>query len=350
MPEVLQVEDIVQIQDRFRSELGQVTDLARLDQLRRDYLGKNSGLKAALKDLRSVPEESRAQLAKLLNDAKAEIEAELDALKLRLEEASRRAQIETEWVDLSLPGIAPRRGGRHPVTEVESLCLGVLRQLGFKLEVGPEAETEFYNFDALNIPAHHPARDMQDTFFLGGGLLLRSHTTTVQARTLERRPPLPIKIASAGRVYRNEAVDATHMPMFHQLEGFWLDTDLTFAHLKGILRFVVQGLYGEERRFRFKPKYYPYTEPSIGMDIECITCHGAGCAACHGAGWVTIIGAGMIHRNVLQTFGYDPDEVSGIAFGWGTTRMASQWIGLGRIKSLYEQDLRLLRAIHGGDQ
>ena len=270
----MQIEDIVQIQERFRSELGAVADLAQLDQVRRDYLGKNSGLKAALKDLRSVPEESRAQFAKLLNDTKASIEAELDAVKLRLDELSRRAQIEAEWVDLSMPGIAPRRGGRHPVTEVEYLCLGVLRQLGFKLEVGPEIESEFYNFDALNIPAHHPARDMQDTFFVDGGLLLRSHTTPVQARTLEQRPPLPIKIASAGRVYRNEAVDATHMPMFHQLEGFWLDTDLTFAHLKGILRFVVQGLYGEERRFRFKPKYYPYTEPSLGMDIECITCRG----------------------------------------------------------------------------
>lgn len=344
---MLEAQDLLTIHDRFRDALSQADDLAQLDQVRRDYLGKNSELKQALKDLRSVPEGQRAQLAKTLNDMKESIEAEIESWKLRLEERGRRAEIEREWVDLSLPGIAPRRGGRHPITEVEFRCLDVLRQLGFRLEVGPEVESEFYNFDALNIPQHHPARDMQDTFFIEGDLLLRSHTTPVQARVLEQRQPLPIKIASAGRVYRNEAVDATHMPMFHQLEGFWVDAGLTFAHLKGILRFVVQSLYGGERPFRFKPKYYPYTEPSVGMDIACISCGGAGCSACHGAGWVTIIGAGMIHRNVLLTFGYDPDEVSGIAFGWGTTRMAAQWIGLGRIKSLYDQDLRLLRSIHG---
>ena len=347
----MQIEDIVQIQERFRSELGAVTDLAQLDQVRRDYLGKNSGLKAALKDLRSVPEESRAQFAKLLNDTKASIEAELDAVKLRLDELSRRAQIESEWVDLSMPGIAPRRGGRHPVTEVEYLCLGVLRQLGFKLEVGPEIETEFYNFDALNIPAHHPARDMQDTFFVDGGLLLRSHTTTVQARMLEQRPPLPIKVASAGRVYRNEAVDATHLPMFHQLEGFWVETGSPSPTSRG------SSLRGARSALR--------RGAALPLQAEVLPLHRA--VARHGHRSASACsrdrllglprrGVGDHHRRRhdpserLQTFGYDPDEVSGIAFGWGTTRMASQWIGLGRIKSLYEQDLRLLRAIHGGDE
>ena len=209
--ETPQEQDIAQIvpqtRERFREDLGRIADLAALDQVRREYLGKNSAIKQALKDLRSVPEERRAEVAKLLNDAKDAFEAELDALKLRLEEASHRAQIESEWVDLSMPGTASHRGGRHPITEVEYLCLGVLRQLGFHLEVGPEVESELYNFDALNIPPHHPARDMQDTFYVDGGLLLRSHTTPVQARVLERREPLPILVASAGRVYRNEAVD-----------------------------------------------------------------------------------------------------------------------------------------------
>jgi phenylalanyl-tRNA synthetase alpha chain len=231
---------------------------------------------------------------------------------------------------------------------VERRCLSILQRLGFTLVDGPEVEDEFHNFDALNIPKHHPARDMQDTFFVNGGLLLRSHTTTVQARVLGERRPLPIRVASAGRVYRNEAVDATHLAMFHQLEGLWIDRGLGFAHLKGVLLAVAEGLYGPGHHFRFKPKFYPYTEPSVGMDIRCTACEGAGCAACHGAGWVTIIGAGMVHRNVFTTFGYDPDEVSGIAFGWGTTRLAAQLVSIARVKSLYESDLRVHQAMYRG--
>ena len=172
--------------------------------------------------------------------------------------------------------------------------------------------------------------------FRSGGLLLRSHTTSVQARVLQQRRSPPIKVASAGRVYRNEATDATHLPMFHQLEGFWLEKGLSFAHLRGILDFVGHEIFGQEGVFRIKPKFYPYTEPSIGMDIRCASCKGEGCGACHGAGWITIIGAGMIHRNVLLQFGYDPDEVSGLAFGWGVTRMASQWTAIKKVKSLYQ--------------
>lgn len=338
-------EDTVALLAAFRSELERVTDLTQLDELRRRHTGKSSAVKQALRTLRDVPEAERPQVAATLNEAQRTLEAELAVAAERLEARADSQRLEREWEDLSLPGAAPRRGSRHPVTDIERRCLAVLRQLGFRLVDGPEVESEFYNFDALNIPRHHPARDMQDTFFTSEGLLLRSHTTPVQARVLEQRPPLPIRVASAGRVYRNEAVDATHVPMFHQLEGFWVDRGLGFAHLKGILRFVVQALYGPERLFRFKPKYYPYTEPSLGMDLACIACSGAGCNACHGAGWVTVIGAGMIHRRVLATFGYDPDEVTGLAFGWGTTRMAAQWIGATQIRSLYEQDLRLFRAI-----
>jgi len=188
---------------------------------------------------------------------------------------------------------------------------------------------------------------MQDTFWLPNRLLLRSHTTTVQARILQQRPPLPLRVASAGRVYRNEAVDATHLAMFHQFEGIWVDRGLTFAHLKGVLAFLAKALYGD-RRIRFKPKFYPYTEPSVGVDLSCGPCDGAGCEACHGAGWVTILGAGMIHPKVFREFGYDPDEVSGIAFGLGTTRMAAQGSGVSKVKSLYEQDLRVHETLHRG--
>lgn len=344
---MLNRESVLELDAMFQGELDGARDIAAVDALKQKYLGKTSALKQALKSLGTIPGDQRPDAARLLNDAKTRIEGAIEAHKRRLVEQADRDRLHTEWVDLSMPGLAaPERGALHPVTVIERRCLAVLRQLGFRLVEGPEVEWPFYNFDALNIPKQHPARDMQDTFFVTGGLVLRSHTTSVQARVLEQRPPLPIKVASAGRVYRNEAVDATHLAMFHQLEGFWLDRGLNFAHLKGVLRFVAQALYGEERRVRFKPKYYPYTEPSVGMDLECTTCRGRGCGACHGAGWVTIIGAGMIHRNVLRTFGYDPDEVTGLAFGWGTSRMVSQWVGLPRVKSLYEQDVRLFKALH----
>ena len=342
--------DVSQLVEAFRRDLAAAADLIALDQVRRAHLGKNSAIKGASQVIRDLPPEQRPAFARAFNEAKEAMEAELASAQERVEARTRAAQLAAEWVDLTLPGIAPRRGARHPVTEVEIRCLAVLRQLGFQLMEGPEVESPFYNFDALNIPKHHPARDMQDTFVVDGDLVLRSHTTPVQARVLEQRPPLPIKVASAGRVYRNEAVDATHLAMFHQLEGFWLDRGLTLAHLKGVLAFVARSLYGEQRPFRFKPKFYPYTEPSVGMDLQCTGCSGRGCAACHGAGWITIIGAGMIHRNVLIPFGYDPDQVSGIAFGWGTTRMAAQWVGLSKIKSLYEQDLRLFSAMHRKDR
>lgn len=334
-------DEITRLREEFRKSLEEAGDVAALEEVRRRYFGKQSALKEAFKQMQQVPAAERPAYARHLNDIQAAMEAELETARRTVEEATLKARLEAEWIDLSLPGVAPRLGARHPVSEVERRCLAVMRQLGFELVDGPEVESQFYNFDALNIPEHHPARDMQDTFFVSGGLILRSHTTPIQARVLEERRPLPIKVASAGRVYRNEAVDATHLAMFHQLEGFWVDRGLNFAHLKAVLRFVATGLYGEGRRFRFKPKYYPYTEPSLGMDIACTGCDGAGCVACHGAGWVTIIGAGMIHRNVLETFGYDPNEVSGIAFGWGTTRMASQWVGVEKVKSLYEMDMRL---------
>lgn len=331
---------------RFAAALEAAGSVAALDEVQREYLGKKSGIKAAFQELRALPPDQRAARASWLNATQAEWEARVQAARERLAAEELERQLAAEWQDGTLPGTAARRGALHPVTLVERRCLEVLRRLGFVLEEGPEVESEPYNFDYLNIPKHHPAREMQDTFYVSGGLLLRSHTTSVQARVLEQRRKPPIKVASAGRVYRNEAADATHLPMFHQLEGFWLEEGLSFAHLKGILDFVARQLYGEGSVFRFKPKFYPYTEPSIGMDLRCTSCDGAGCGACHGAGWVTIMGAGMIHRNVLTQFGYDPTVVSGLAFGLGTTRMASQWAGIKKVKSLYQQDLRVLQAVH----
>lgn len=349
----MQTPDSEAILAGFRAELATVSSPAELDDLKRRHTGKKSPVKAALKGLRNVSAEERPVVAAALNATAKTIETEIDAARTRIEAEAIEAAIAAEWMDLSMPGVFSERGDRHPLVEVEDTCLAVLAQLGFEVVDGPEVEHPFYNFDALNIPEHHPARDLQDTFWVEGGWVLRSHTTTVQARVLEGRPDLPIRVASRGRVYRNEAVDATHGAMFHQLEGIWLDEGLTFAHLKGVLAFVARSLYGEQR-IRFKPKFYPYTEPSIGVDLACGNCDGTGesqnggCEACHGAGWVTILGAGMVHPKVLLQFGYDPEVVTGIAFGLGTTRMAAQKVGSKAIKTLYGQDMRTLRTLKRG--
>lgn len=336
--------------ESFRRELRELAGPEQLQDLRTRYLGKKSYVKTALKSLGSMSAEERPRFAKEVNDASQAIERELDEATARVAEAAVAKQIESEWQDLTMPGIAQERGATHPLTQVHKTCMDVMRRLGFVLVEGTEIETPYYNFDALNIPENHPARDMQDTFWLPNSMLLRSHTTTVQARVLESKPPLPIKVVAAGRVYRNEAVDATHLAMFHQFEGIWVEEGLTFGDLKGTLLEIAKSVYGAEHKFRFKPKYYPYTEPSVGMDIQCAVCLAKTdqCPTCRGAGWITILGSGMIHPKVFIGFGYDHTKVSGIAFGLGTTRIAAQAAGMTALKPLYEQDLRVHRTIHRG--
>lgn len=342
--------DIDAIVNAFREDLSAAQDLTQIEEVRRHHFGKKSRVKSALSQIGKVAPEERKTFAQAVNDARTAMENELDQRRDELERETLDRELESEWQDLSVSGAATPRGARHPISEVERECMRVMRQLGFSFVDGPEVETAYYNFDALNIPEHHPARDLQDTFWVDGGLLLRSHTTTVQARVLESKPDLPIRIASMGRVYRNEAVDATHTAMFHQFEGIWIDKGLTFAQLKGILGFIARSLYGESRRIRFKPKFYPYTEPSVGVDLCCYECDGDGCDACHHAGWVTILGAGMVHPKVFIEFGYDPREVTGIAFGLGITRMAAQRVGVQKSRSLYEQDLRVHQNLNRGAQ
>jgi phenylalanyl-tRNA synthetase alpha chain len=334
----------------FHTELAQASTPEQLQELRTKYLGKKSYVKTALKSVGSMAAEERKEFAKEVNDAQQSIERELDEATERIAQQAVAKQIESEWQDLTMPGIAQERGAIHPLTQVHESAMAVMRRLGFKLEEGPEIELPYYNFDALNIPENHPARDMQDTFWLPDNRLLRSHTTTVQARVLEQHPPLPIKVVAAGRVYRNEAVDATHLALFHQFEGIWVEEGLTFGDLKGTLIEVAKSIYGSQHTFRFKPKYYPYTEPSAGMDMQCTVCLGKdeNCPGCRGAGWITILGSGMIHPKVFIEFGYDHTKVSGIAFGIGTSRIASQAAGITALKPLYEQDLRVHRAIHRG--
>ena len=339
--------NIDDLEIQFKHALSTVDAVDSLNRLRKEYTGKRSPIKGALKNLRNIPPENRKEVATSLNQLQQRITDLLTQAEQALKQKELQARLDAEWMDMTMPGVFNQRGARHPLTEVERCCMDVLRQLGFELVDGPEVEDAFHNFDALNIPEHHPARDMQDTFWVTGNLLLRSHTTTVQARVLGERTELPIRVASMGRVYRNEAVDATHLAMFHQFEGIWIDEGLTFAHLKGTLEFIARALYGTQP-IRFKPKFYPYTEPSVGVDLQCSSCASEGCSACHGAGWVTILGAGMVHSKVFETFGFDPERVTGIAFGLGTTRMAAQRVNAPAVKPLYDQDFALLRAIHRG--
>ena len=331
----------------FRTELISAKTVSEIDDLRRRYTGKKGLIRIALGSLHKLPNDQRRIVANGLNYVKNSIELELDEASEKASRHEIESRLAREWQDLSMPPLIIPRGARHPVSVVERQCMEVLRRLGFELVDGPEIESSYFTFDALNMPEHHPARDMQDTFWLTDSLVLRTHTTTVQARMLADSPKLPVKIASAGRVYRNESVDATHLAMFHQFEGLWVQQGLTFAHLKGILSFIAKELFGE-RPLRFKPKYYPYTEPSVGVDIQCVHCHGKGCLACHGAGWVTILGAGMVHPSVFKEFGFDPNTVSGIAFGLGTTRMACQRAGFATLRSLYRFDNRILRTLNRG--
>lgn len=344
------LQGIETLRNAFLEQLSSTTTRQDLETLRTSYLGRRSAIKDAFRGLAAVPEAERRELGAQLGELRQFMQSELDAAVTSARKAETARQLESEWVDVTLPGQSSRSGAWHPLSEAEQRCLAVLRQIGFERADGPEVEDAYHNFDALNIPAHHPARDMQDTFWLDAGWLLRSHTTTIQARVLGQGHSLPIKVAAAGRVYRNEAVDATHLAMFHQLEGFWLEPGLNVGHLKSLLTYVAKSLYGDDAKFRFKPKYYPYTEPSLGLDVACTNCEGQGCEACHQIGWVTIIGAGMIHPAVLREFGYDRDGVRGIAFGWGTTRMAAQWLGITKVRTLYASDQRVLNYLHRGVQ
>ncbi|MFI2782683.1 phenylalanine--tRNA ligase subunit alpha [Streptomyces sp. ALB3] len=327
-------------------EISALGDVRELEAQRVKWLGGKGLVRRARAAIKEHQGEARIEFAREVNRIAEEITRVVDEATERIAAEATARRIADDRIDPSLPATAPRRGALHPVRIVEQRCVEIMARLGFEQAEGPEVETDYFNFDALNIPRDHPARDMQDTFWVDEQRLLRTHTTSVQARVLAGAGGRPVKVVVAGRVYRNEAVDATHLAMFHQLDGFWVDRGLTFAHLKGVAVHLARELYGD-RRVRLKPKSYPYTEPSVGIDVECGICRGDGCSACHESGWVTIMGAGMVHRNVLQEFGYDPEVFSGFAFGWGLSRMTTQMYGLSKLRPVYRGDLRLLRVMDG---
>jgi phenylalanyl-tRNA synthetase alpha chain len=346
----LSEQNLKALEERFTQQLQGVAHQADIDLLKRDWTAKDGIIKELFKGLRDVAPEQKPAVAALLNALKENVESAIEVKEKTFRQNALNKQLEEEYLDLSLPEMGPGLGTVHPVSIVEERILEVLRPFGFESVMGPEIETEYYCFDSLNIPKHHPARDMQDTFYTETGHVLRTHTTSVQARLLQSRAlfegkRLPVKVASFGKVYRNETEDASHTAMFHQFELVWVEKGLTLSNLLGLITHIVKELYGKRRKVQFVPKFYPYTEPSIGPRIDCAICKGSGCPSCGGAGWVTVGGAGMIHRNVLLEFGFNPDEVSGFAFGLGSSRLAGQMYNMPHLRAVYENDLRILKEI-----
>ena len=316
--------------------------LEKLNEIRVAYLGKKGELTSVLKSMKDVVPEERPQVGQLVNDARAQIEEKLEETKKALARRAREEQMKKEVIDVTLPAKKMKIGHSHPNTialeEVERIFIG----MGYEVVEGPEVEYDHYNFEKLNIPKGHPARDEQDTFYINDNILLRSQTSPVQVRTMETRKP-PIRIIAPGRVFRSDEVDATHSPSFHQIEGLVIDKNITFADLKGTLAEFAKELFGPETKVKFRPHHFPFTEPSAEVDVTCFKCGGKGCRFCKGSGWIEILGCGMVHPHVLEMCGIDPDEYSGFAFGVGLERIALLKYEIDDMRLLYENDIRFLK-------
>ncbi|KPK42019.1 MAG: phenylalanine--tRNA ligase subunit alpha [Omnitrophica WOR_2 bacterium SM23_29] len=320
------------------NEISKASDLDALDNLRIKYLGRRGLIAELFKQVATTPDEDRPKVGFEVNSLKGKIEKLLNEKQSELLEKSFLSE---EVVDLTLPGFKPPIGTKHPIIKTIDKICEIFLGLGFKIVEGPEVETEFYNFEALNIPLDHPSRDMFDTFYIKGEYLLRSHTSPVQIRFMENEKP-PFKIVVPGKVYRPDAVDASHSFMFHQIEGLVVGDDVTFADLKGTLKIFIKEYFGEKVKMRFRPHYFPFTEPSAEVDISCIICGGLGCSVCGRKGWLEILGCGMVHPNVFRTVKYNSEKVTGYAFGMGVERIAMLKYGISDIRLFFENDMRFL--------
>ncbi|MCI8625190.1 MAG: phenylalanine--tRNA ligase subunit alpha [Lachnospiraceae bacterium] len=324
------------------SQIAESTDVERLNAVKVNILGKKGELTELLKGMRDVVPEERPKVGQLVNETRAAIEAKLEEKLAELAAKKREEQIARETIDVTLPAKRLVRGHRHPnivaLDEVERIFVG----MGYEVVEGPEIEYDYYNFEALNIPANHPAKDEQDTFYVNEKIVLRTQTSPVQVRVMEKRKP-PIRIVAPGRVFRSDEVDATHSPSFHQIEGLVIDKNITFADLKGTLAEFAKKVFGEETKVKFRPHHFPFTEPSAEMDVTCFKCGGTGCRFCKGSGWIEILGCGMVHPKVLEMSGIDPEEYSGFAFGVGLERIALLKYEIDDMRLLYENDVRFLK-------
>ena len=333
---------VKEIQDAAVSAIMGADGLDRLNEVRVAFLGKKGSLTAVLKSMKNVDPEDRPKVGKWVNDARAEIEERMTEMKNRLDAEKMARELEKEKIDVTLPPKMKFIGHRHPNTialeEVERIFIG----MGYEVIEGPEIEYDDYNFTKLNIPANHPAKDEQDTFYITKDILLRTQTSPVQARVMEQGK-LPIRMISPGRVFRSDEVDATHSPSFHQIEGLVIDKNITFADLKGTLDVFAKELFGPETKTKFRPHHFPFTEPSAEVDVSCFKCGGKGCRFCKGSGWIEILGCGMVHPHVLEMCGIDPEEYTGFAFGVGLERIALLKYEIDDMRLLYENDIRFLK-------
>ncbi len=312
------------------------------DEVRVKYLGKKGELTAILKQMGGLSPEERPIMGQLVNKAKAELEDAINNAFADFKAKAADQKLKEETLDITMPSTPAKKGGLHPLNVVLNDMIDIFQSMGFDVVDGPEVETDHYNFEALNVPQDHPARDMQDTFYLAENLLLRTQTSAAQIRTMENRKP-PIKIICPGRVYRADEVDATHSPVFHQIEGLVVDKNITMCDLKGVLEQFAHEIYGKETEVKFRPSFFPFTEPSVEVDVTCSECRGKGCRVCKGSGWIEILGAGMVHPRVLKACGIDPEEYSGFAFGIGLDRLTTTRYKISDIRLLFENDLRFLK-------
>jgi phenylalanyl-tRNA synthetase alpha chain len=335
-------EKLNQIREQFLADVSAVNTPEALTALRDKYLGRKSGLIAAEKKrVGSLAPEARAEFGNQVNQINAEVEAKIAELNEQFAAKAEAAALEREKIDITLPGTQSGRGHLHPITLLRNRIEDIFVSMGYTVVDGPEIETSFYNFDALNIPPGHPARDSADTFYVGEELALRSQTSTMQIHAMQRMTP-PLRVIAPGRVFRRDTPDPTHNPMFFQLEGLTIDRNITMADLKGTLQKFVQLMYGANIVTRFRPSYFPFTEPSAEVDFRCYICEGKGCRVCKESGWVELGGSGMVHPNVLKAVNIDPEEYQGFAFGLGIDRMAARMYDLDDIRLLYENDVRFL--------
>jgi phenylalanyl-tRNA synthetase alpha chain len=334
-------EELESLREETLASLSQVSTEKEVLEIRVKVLGRKGCLTQLLKRLGALPETNRRELGKRANQVKEELEARIEEILIQIREDERKTALEREKVDVTLPGRQISLGKKHPITQTLDVIIDIFSRLGFEVVEGPEVELDYYNFEALNIPKGHPAREMQATFFISEDVVLRTHTSPVQVRTMEKKPP-PVRVICPGAVYRCDS-DPTHSPMFHQVEGLFVDRGITFADLKGVLTVFVHQMFGKGTRLRFRPSFFPFTEPSAEVDIECFICEGRGCGVCSKTGWLEILGSGMVDPVVYQFVGYDPEEVTGFAFGMGIERIAMLKFGINDIRLFFNNDLRFLK-------
>ncbi len=336
------IEELLAIEQQFDRESSSVVDRQSLEDIRNRYLSRKSGLLTLqLQNLGKLPKDQRGEFGRVANEIKSKLESALETLQSSIAQREKLSALEREALDVTLPGNRRRIGHRHPLTIVRKDIEDIFISMGYTVEDGPEVESTYYNFDALNIPAGHPARDPRDTFYVSENMLLRTHTSPVQVRTMEKMKP-PVRIICPGRVFRRDAFDPTHSPMFHQVECLLVDENITFADLKGTLELFHKRFFGEKTKTRLRPSFFPFVEPGAEVDVSCAFCDGAGCRVCKGSGWIEVMGAGMVHPNLYGFVNYDADKYSGFAFGGGIERYAMLKYDINDLQLFFQNDMRFL--------